>query len=62
VDRSIVEVFAGGAGDGPTRQCATKRIYPSRADSVGVSLFACGGTARVLSLDAWEMDAIWPTG
>jgi sucrose-6-phosphate hydrolase SacC (GH32 family) len=49
LDRSIIEVFANG------RQCVTQRIYPSRADALGVALFAKGGTATVTSLDAWDM-------
>ena len=49
VDRSILEVFANG------RQCLTQRIYPTRADSLGVSLFAEGGAVEVRSFDAWDM-------
>lgn len=49
VDRSIVEVFAND------RQCVTQRIYPSRDDSLGVTLIARGGTAKVKSLHAWRM-------
>ncbi|MFH1009460.1 MAG: glycoside hydrolase family 32 protein [Candidatus Latescibacterota bacterium] len=55
VDRSVVEVFANG------RQCLTKRIYPSRSDSLGVGLVAQGGRARLRTLDVWQMKAIWPT-
>jgi len=49
VDKSIVEVFAND------RQAIARRIYPSRADSVGVTLFAGGGSARVPMLQAWDM-------
>ena len=49
VDRSVVEVFANG------RQAVMRRIYPSRPDSLGVSLFANGGSARLLGLTAWDM-------
>jgi len=49
VDKSVVEVFANG------RQAVMRRIYPSREDSVGVSIFSKGGPARVATLDAWEM-------
>jgi beta-fructofuranosidase len=49
VDKSVVEVFANG------RQAVMRRIYPSRADSVGVRLFSNGGPATVATLDAWEM-------
>jgi beta-fructofuranosidase len=54
LDRSVVEVFANN------RQCLTKRIYPSRPDSLGVRLIAEGGNARLISLDVWDMRPIWP--
>ena len=54
IDRSIVEVFAND------RQCLTCRVYPSGADSNGVSLFARGGDAKLESFDAWQMRSIWP--
>ncbi len=56
VDRSVVEVFAN------RRVCLTKRIYPSRPDSLEVRLFARGAGAAAISLDAWEMAPIWPGG
>ena len=49
VDRSVVEVFAND------RQAVMRRIYPSREDSVGVTLFSEGGPTRVPTLEAWEM-------
>jgi beta-fructofuranosidase len=49
VDRSVVEAFAND------RQAAMRRIYPTRADSVGVSLFSQGGAAKVRRVTAWEM-------
>jgi beta-fructofuranosidase len=52
VDRSVVEVFANG------RQCIALRAYPSRADSLGVSLRAQGQAARLNGLDAWQMKGI----
>jgi sucrose-6-phosphate hydrolase SacC (GH32 family) len=52
VDRSMLEVFANG------RQCLTQRIYPTLDESVGVKLFAVGGEAVVLSVDAWDMGAV----
>lgn len=51
LDRSILEVFANG------RQCLTQRIYPTRDDSLGVSVFGRGGSALVNSMDAWDMAA-----
>ena len=49
VDKSVVEVFANG------RQAVMRRVYPSRDDSVGVSLFSTGGPASVATLEAWVM-------
>jgi len=49
LDRSILEVFAN------RRQCLTQRIYPTRADSLGIALFAEGGDAIVTHLRAWDM-------
>lgn len=54
IDRSIVEVFINDT------QCLTLRAYPQREDSRGVSLFARGKEAQLLSLDAWQMRSIWP--
>jgi beta-fructofuranosidase len=54
IDRSIIEVFANG------RQCLTLRAYPTRPDSTGVSVFARGSKARLVSLTAWQMKSIWP--
>ena len=53
LDRSVVEVFAN------ERTCVSGRVYPTREDSLGVSLFAHGGVARLVSLDVWEMASIW---
>ena len=49
LDRSIVEVFVN------ERLCLTTRIYPTRADSLGVGLLAEGGTALIEKVDCWEM-------
>ncbi len=49
VDKSVIEVFANG------RQAIARRIYPSRPDSIGTSLFADGGDARVHTLGAWHL-------
>ena len=53
VDKSVVEVFANG------RQCVAARVYPDRADSVGVSLRAQGQAAELRALDAWQMQDIY---
>jgi len=49
VDKSVVEVFAND------RQAVARRIYPSREDSVGVTLFSKGGPTGVPRLEAWDM-------
>jgi len=54
LDRSILEVFANG------RRYLTQRIFPTRAESTGVALTARGGSARVASLEAWELAATLP--
>lgn len=54
VDRSVVEVVANG------RHYLAKRIYPALPESLDVRLFARGGHAKLRSLDAWRMEAIWP--
>jgi fructan beta-fructosidase len=53
VDWSSVEVFAG-AGE----TVITDQIFPS-PDSKGVALYAKGGTARLVSLDAWPLRSAW---
>ena len=52
LDRSVLEVYANG------RQCITQRIYPSRADSLGVALLSRGGSVKVKSLDAWDISPV----
>lgn len=49
VDKSVVEIFANN------RQGVMRRIYPTRADSIGVMLFSCGGDTKVKSLKAWDI-------
>jgi len=49
LDRSVLEVFANG------RQCITSRIYPTRSDSMGVTLFSRRGSAEVKSVEAWDI-------
>jgi beta-fructofuranosidase len=55
IDRSVVEVFVNG------RQCVAVRVYPSRSDSLGVSLRAQGREALLQSLDAWQMRDAMPS-
>lgn len=54
LDRSVLELYING------RQCMTQRIYPTRADSLGLTLFSKGGDAQVLSWSAWDMAASNP--
>ncbi len=54
LDRSVIEVFTD---DG--RTILATRIYPTRPDSLGLSLFSRGGPAVIKSLDIWEMGSIW---
>jgi beta-fructofuranosidase len=53
IDKSVVEVFVNG------RQCLALRVYPGRADSIGVSLRAQGTDAELRSLDVWQMKGIY---
>lgn len=53
IDRSVVEVFVNG------KQCVAMRVYPSRPDSVGVSMRSQGKGAVLKSLDAWQMENIY---
>ena len=52
IDRSVIEVFANG------RQSLTQRVYPTRADSTAVRLYAAGGTARASIVQAWDMEPV----
>lgn len=54
IDRSVVEVFVN------EKLYLAMRVYPSRQDSVGVSVRAQGQDAVLKSLDAWQMETIWP--
>ncbi|HXT37471.1 MAG TPA: glycoside hydrolase family 32 protein, partial [Chloroflexota bacterium] len=49
LDRTIVEVYANGHG------CITERIYPTRPDSLGISLEAEGGVVSARTLDIWTI-------
>ena len=52
LDRSVLEIFAND------RVCITERLYPERADSVGIELFAVGGSATLRHITAWELAAV----
>ena len=49
VDKSVVEVFANN------RQAVSRRIYPTRKDSLNVVAFSKGGSAKILKLEAWDI-------
>jgi beta-fructofuranosidase len=49
IDRSVVEVFAND------RQAIGRRVYPRRADSQGVFLFAEGAPVRFRRIIAWDL-------
>jgi len=53
VDASSIELFAA---DGTIS--ITDRIFPDPS-SEGMAVFATGGDARLLSLDAWTLSSIW---
>ncbi len=48
VDKSVVEVFAND------RQAITRRVYPTKPDSLGINLVA-DGTAKMKHARAWTM-------
>ena len=53
LDKSVTEAYVNG------RACFTNRLYPKRSDSLGINIFARGGSVRVKSVDIWEMNTIW---
>ncbi len=52
IDKSVVEVFVNG------KQYVAVRVYPTRADSLGVSIVARGQNAGLNKLTAWQMNPI----
>ncbi len=53
LDGSVLECFVND------RHCLTTRLYPTREDSDGVSIYAAGGRAHVETLDIWTMGRAW---
>ncbi|MCH2131970.1 MAG: glycoside hydrolase family 32 protein [Pirellulaceae bacterium] len=53
LDKSLMEVFIN---DG--RECVTRVVYPEEHD-LGIELFASAGSARLHSLDIWQLRGIW---
>jgi beta-fructofuranosidase len=52
VDCSVIEVFANG------RTCLTERAYTNRPENIGVALYARGGSAKLKSMQVYEMKSI----
>jgi sucrose-6-phosphate hydrolase SacC (GH32 family) len=52
IDASVIETFANG------RTSLTDRVYPASAASLGIGLFAKGGTARLRSMTLWNLAPI----
>ncbi len=52
LDRSTLEIFIN------ERLFFASRIYPTRADSLGVALHATSGRAALRSLDVWSLKSI----
>jgi beta-fructofuranosidase len=53
LDASTLECIAG------ERVALTGRVYPSRADSLGLGLFVAGGTAQVRRFELYQLDSAW---
>jgi beta-fructofuranosidase len=51
LDHSVVEMFVNG-------RAITERFYPD-PKSLGLDVFAEGGSVRLKSIDVWEMKGIW---
>jgi len=49
IDESIVELFLDDT------LALTGRIYPTRADSIGIAAFATGGDAVIEAVDVWQL-------
>lgn len=55
VDGSLVEIFVNG------RFAFTSRIYPTRADANGLSLFTGGERACFKNVQIWDIEkTVWP--
>jgi len=53
IDKSVVEVFVNG------KQALEVRVFPSLAESTGVSLRSQGQDSELRSLEAWQMKSIY---
>ncbi len=53
LDGSVLECFVND------RHCLTTRIYPTREDSDGMSMYAAGGSVVVEEFDVWQLGSAW---
>lgn len=53
IDKSVVEVFVNG------KQALAARVYPSKNNSIGVSLLSIGKDSQLKSLEAYQMKSIY---
>ena len=49
VDKSVIEVFAN------SKQAIARRIFPDKADSTGVNVFAKGSDVKVTAFKSWQI-------
>ena len=49
VDKSVIEVFAN------SKQAISRRIFPDKADSTGVNVFAKGSDVKVTTFKSWQI-------
>lgn len=54
IDHSVIEIFAN------QRRSLASRIYPDRADALGLRLYSRGGEAQA-QVQVWQMGSIWPS-
>jgi beta-fructofuranosidase len=50
IDESIIELFVDEA------VALTGRVYPTRADSLGIAAFAVDGAAEIEAIDTWQIN------
>lgn len=53
LDRSVIELFVNG------QTYLATRIYPTRADSLGLGLLLNQGAVKLKSLDIWTVKSVW---
>jgi beta-fructofuranosidase len=53
LDKSVIEIFIN------ERVTFSSRIYPTRADSLGLAFFTENGRIQITSADIWQVKSIW---